>query len=377
MTKADDTSSCPRCNTHLVSGETGSGAGGTGLGGGSRCPVCGLDLEGAFARAGKSFADTLISILPFSGGERRLGGYAIEGALSSGTRRSVLKGHAAEDPRQLVVIKAIAHDRTSPAVQGKLIDRAHRAVGVRHEGLATLLHVGVDAGLGLAYFVSEFAPGEDLAKLLGEAGTLPPADVAALGLAVAGALNALHAAGALHMDLRPAHIVLEREDGDGEAVELKDYFEDFKLGDKPGDSAGRLRLVETGFAPVLLSISGHGETAHEPIVGTPTYVAPEQARDVGAATPASDLYSLGATMFHLLTGRPPFIGDSAVGILVQHASRAAPPVKSLAPAVPDELARVTDSLLEKSPAKRPAAQEVAAALRAFTAEDDEPAEDDE
>ncbi len=372
MTKADDTSSCPRCNTRLVSGGTGPGSGGPGFGGGSRCPVCGLDLSGVGARAGKSFADTLLSVLPLSGQQRTLGGYVIDGVLSSGTRRAVLKGHAAEDASQLVAIKAIAHDRTSPSVQGKLVDRARRAVGVRHEGLATLLHVGVDAGLGLAYFVSEFAPGEDLAKLLGEAGTLPPADVAALGLAVARALNALHAAGALHMDLRPAHIVLEREDGDGEAVALKDFLEDVE----PGGGGGRLRLVETGFAPVLLSTSGHGETAHEPVVGTPTYVAPEQARDVGAATAASDLYALGATMFHLLTGRPPFIGDSAVGILVQHATRAAPPIKSLAPAVPDELARVTDSLLQKDPAKRPAAREVAAALTAFAAEDDEPAEDD-
>ncbi len=337
----DDSSACPRCRTKL-SGE-------------ERCPVCGLDVSGGAASAGASFADALISALP----SKRLGGYVIDGELSSGTRRAVLRGHSEEQPDRLVVIKAVAHDRSSPSVQEELIDLARRAVGVRHDALATLLEVGADAGLGLAYFVSELAPGTDLAELLTDFGTMRPVDVAALGLSLVHALDVLHAAGALHMDIKPAHVVLDEEGFSEEGLGEEDAQEE--------DEPPLVRLVETGFAPVLLASSGHGETAHEPIVGTPTYVAPEQARDVTAAGPASDLYSLGATMYHLLAGRPPFVGDSAVGILVQHASREAPPVRSLAPAVPDALAEAIDSLLAKNPANRPGAADVARLLSGLVA----------
>jgi serine/threonine protein kinase len=322
---ADAAARCPRCRTKLPDGS----------GDATLCPVCGFDLSQDGAGRGKSFAETLVAALP----SNTLAGYVVEGVLASGRRRAVLRAHSAEAPDQRVAIKVVAHDRTSPAVQEKLIERARAAIGVRHEALATLLHVAADAGLGAAYFVSELAPGDDLDKRLADSGTLPAVDAAPLGLSVVRALEALHSAGAVHMDVKPAHIVVEEDDEDGKA-----------------------RLVETGFAPVFLSASGHGETAHEPVVGTPTYLAPEQARDAAAASPASDLYSLGATLFHLVAGRPPFIGDSAVAILVQHASRDAPPLKSLALAAPDELARVVDALLSKLPAKRPAAQEVATVL---------------
>jgi len=92
-------------------------------------------------------------------------------------------------------------------------------------------------------------------------------------------------------------------------------------------------------------------------------MAPEQAKDVSCAWPESDLYSLGAVLFHLLTGRPPFVADSTVGVLVQHASRPAPPVRSLAPAIRPSLAHIVDRLLSKRPDQRPSARELAEALR--------------
>jgi hypothetical protein len=105
--------------------------------------------------------------------------------------------------------------------------------------------------------------------------------------------------------------------------------------------------------------SGHGETAHAPITGTPRYAAPEQAREPEDPGAPSDVYALGGTLFHLLTGRPPFVAESPVGLLVQHASRAAPPVRSLVPLAPSRLAEFIDRMLAKDPDHRPTAAQVA------------------
>ena len=164
-------------------------------------------------------------------------------------------------------------------MQEYLLDSARKALSLRHDNLATLVSVGTEPGLGVAYLVSEYTPGEDLARRVAGSGVMPPDEAARTGADVARALAALHEAGALHRDVRPSHIVV--------------------------DGSGAARLVETGFAPVTSVGSDYGETTSEPIVGTPDYLAPEQARDVDEAVPASDLYALGASLFHLVAGRPP------------------------------------------------------------------------
>ena len=107
------------------------------------------------------------------------------------------------------------------------------------------------------------------------------------------------------------------------------------------------------------------------IVGTPHYMAPEQAAGGRQATPAADVYSLGAILFECLAGRPPFVGQEPLGVLVRVVNEALPDVRSLRPDVPRDLAAVTMKCLEKDPARRYASAEALADdLRRFL--DDRP-----
>jgi len=243
----------------------------------------------------------------------------------------------------LFAVKVMPHGRSRPRVQDRLLDSARKALSIQHPSLATLVEVGADELQGVAYLVSELAPGTDLARRLAVSGAIPFAEAAFVGSCVARALGALHAAGALHRDVKPAHVVV--------------------------DARSAVRLVETGFPPIVASTSGHGETVRSPIAGSPAYAAPEQSRDPDAATGASDMYSLGATLFHLVAGRPPFVAESPVALLVQHATRPPPPLGSLEPAVPEEFARVVDALLSKDPSARPSASEVATVLESLAGEE--------
>jgi hypothetical protein len=299
-----------------------------------RCPVCGLD-------AGAPPVPSPIQVLEDSLLDKELGGFVLSKAIGRGARGAVFLASpaGADEGGAPVAVKTLLHDRSRPAVQEHLLDSARKALGVRHPNLAALVSVGVEPGMGVAYLVSEYVPGEDLAKRVAGAGVMPPDEAARIGAEVAHALGALHDAGALHRDIRPSHIVV--------------------------DDSGTARLVEAGFAPVTSVGSDYGETTSEPIVGSPDYLAPEQARDVDDAVPASDLYALGASIFHLVAGRPPFVADSPMGLLVQHATRKAPRLGDLVEGVPEELSAVVERLLAKDPDARPGAAGAAAALDAI------------
>ena len=320
---ADRVETCPRCSAELE--------------GATRCPVCGLDVG---ARGGPSPAEALEGALL----DKEVGGFVLEKVLGRGARGAVFLAGPADAARIMieggapVAVKVLLHDRSRPAVQEYLLDSARKALSLRHDNLATLVSVGTEPGLGVAYLISEYVPGEDLATRVARSGVMPPEEAARMGADVARALAALHEAGALHRDVRPSHIVI--------------------------DGSGAARLVETGFAPVTSVGSDYGETTSEPIVGTPDYLAPEQARDVDEAVPASDLYALGASLFHLVAGRPPFVADSPIGLLVQHATRRAPRLGDLVEGVPEELSNIVEKLLAKDPDARPEAAEAADALAA-------------
>ena len=151
-------------------------------------------------------------------------------------------------------------------------------------------------------------------------------------------LSALHDAGKVHRDVKPSNVLVARG-GAG-------------LGDAP-----RVVLLDFG----LVTEAGSGERSAAAVVGTPEYMAPEQAasRDVG---PPADLYGVGVMLYEVLTGEMPFQG-AAIKILMEKQAKEPPPVQSMVPAAPDNLAKLCDELLRFEPARRPTA---AQALGAFT-----------
>ena len=174
------------------------------------------------------------------------------------------------------------------------------------------------------FVVTPWLEGATLDRHL-QAGELPPLATALwIARQTAEALDALHASGWIHGDIKPANMLLSpRMHG---------------------------TLLDLGFA------RRHGETgtaANRFGLGTPLYLAPETVTSQTANDIRSDIYSLGAMLFHLLTGRPPFAGDSLESIVTAHRTETPPRLRSLRPTLPSEVAELVHSMLAKDPLRRP------------------------
>jgi eukaryotic-like serine/threonine-protein kinase len=187
------------------------------------------------------------------------------------------------------------------------------------------------------FLVLELMDGQTLAARLHAAGPLPPREAARVAAEIADSLDAAHRAGIVHRDVKPSNVMLT--------------------------AAGEVKVMDFGIAAAW---EDHSTTSGR-LVATAAYVAPERVAG-RPATPAADVYSLGAVLYELLTGRPPFTGDSALEITRAHLDAEPTPVRELAPWVPPEIAAVCEAALAKEPHKRPAPAGVLAnRLRALAA----------
>jgi serine/threonine-protein kinase len=193
----------------------------------------------------------------------------------------------------------------------------------------------LDFGDGAAPFlVVELLEGQTLASRLRRGGALPPLEAAEIAAAVADGLEVAHRARIIHRDLKPSNIMLTR----GGGVKVMDF--------------GIAAAWEVHF------------TTGQQLLATASYAPPERIRG-GRASPAGDLYALGVVLYEMLTGRPPFVGDSGEEIIRAHLAAAPRPVRDLVFWVPAEIAAVCEAALAKDPAGRPgSAGALAAQLRA-------------
>ena len=209
-----------------------------------------------------------------------------------------------------------------PAFAERLLVEARHAAAVHHPGIAAVYDV--DASDPLPYLVLELVEGRPLSHLLA-AGPLPPERARHLVCQVAAVLDAAHAAGLVHRDVKPSNLLVTADD----TVKVTD----FGIA-RAADSAATTR---TGF-----------------VVGTAQYLSPEQAGGA-SATSASDMYALGVVAYECLAGRRPFDGDP-LAVLLAHREE---PVPDLPAHVPADLRALVLALLAKEPAQRPTAAEVA------------------
>jgi WD40 repeat protein len=192
----------------------------------------------------------------------------------------------------------------------------------------------------------EFVDGIDLLRLVKDSGPLPVALACEYVRQAALGLQHAHERGLVHRDVKPSNLLLARDAG----------------GSQPGN-AGVVKVLDMGLARVSGTGEGTQLTRDGAVVGTPDYLAPEQARNASGADARADVYSLGCTLYFLLAGRPPFQGGSLTELLLQHQMEEAPSLDESRTDLPPQVSTVVQRMMAKKPEHRyQSAAEVAAAL---------------
>ncbi|MEV4254331.1 serine/threonine-protein kinase [Spirillospora sp. NPDC049652] len=258
-------------------------------------------------------------------GESLAGRYRILGLIGRGGMGRVWRAYDAELGREVAVKELRLPEEIDEAERREWYARAERearaAARLRHPGIVAL-HDRVTGDDGRPWLVMELVDGPSLDAVIRADGPLPPARVAAIGRQMLDALTTAHAHGIVHRDVKPANVLL---DGD------RAILTDFGIAALDGDAT----LTRSGA-----------------LLGTPAYMAPEQVRG-RPATAASDLWSLGATLYAAVEGRPPFGGPTHGAVFVAIATEPPLPPEKAGP-----LTELLTSLLQKDPEARPTAEAV-------------------
>jgi hypothetical protein len=256
-----------------------------------------------------------------------LGRYRVLEHIATGGMAAVYR---AFDPvaERAVALKVLLPELLAgkPALVERFRREAQHGARLRHENIVRLYEF-VEAG-GTCFLVMELVEGTNLQEHILEHGPLEPAEARQVLLQMARALDHAHRQGIVHRDIKPGNILLTHKDGQTIAK-----LSDLGLARESRD--GEFRLTREGYT-----------------VGTVDYMAPEQARDSAAADIRSDIYSLGCTFFHMLTGQPPFNEGTLPERIYKHAEVEAPDVRTFNPAVPADLAAVLRRMLGKKPEDR-------------------------
>jgi len=305
------------------------------------CSKCGArlhahSLEGLCSRCMAALAFGIESGL----GRQEFGDYELIEEIARGGMGVVYR---ARDKRlnRVVALKMMLHGRFSNAEFVRRFQTEAEAIAqLRHPSIVTIYEVGECEGY---HFLSmELIEGRSFAELAGDK-PLPGARAAAYVATIAEAIDYAHRQGVLHRDLKPSNLLL--------------------------DASDRPRVTDFGLAKLVHSDADLTVTGQS--LGSPSYMAPEQAagraKQSGAA---GDIYSLGAVLYHLITGRPPFQGESMHDVLLQAQSAEPIAPSRLNPSVRADLETICLKCLEKEPVKRyAAAGDLAADLRRFIADE--------
>lgn len=262
----------------------------------------------------------------------RLGPYVLQGLLGEGGSARVYRAY---DPRLERSIALKVLKLPSPEWVARLRHEAVLQAQLHHPHLGQVFEVGEDEGR--VYLAMQLILGETLGTALQGMETTQKVRVL---VQVADAVHAAHRQGLIHRDLKPANILVGRDD----VGNPYPYVVDF----------GLARIWE-----------GQSLTAPGQVMGSPAYMAPEQAKGWNV-DPRTDVYGLGAILFELLCGRPPFEGQDVVSLLLRVVEEEAPRLRALSPGIPPELEAIVERCLRKEPADRyPSAAHFRADLERF------------
>ncbi|HSS03380.1 MAG TPA: serine/threonine-protein kinase, partial [Kofleriaceae bacterium] len=257
-----------------------------------------------------------------------IGQYRIVRKLGAGGMGMVFLGEHMLLGRRAAIKTLLPTVQVNQEIVERFFNEARAASAITDPGVIQIFDFGYHVD-GTAYIVMELLEGEALSARIDRVGKLPLPDAIRIARQIAGSLAAAHARNIVHRDLKPENIFLVRdaEAQGGERTKILD-FGICKLSQADGDVA----VTQVGA-----------------MVGTPVYMSPEQCRGASDVDHRSDIYAFGCLVFHMLTGRPPFVGESSGDLIVAH-MQADPPAPSLyVSGLPFEV----DALLLRCLAKAP------------------------
>jgi serine/threonine-protein kinase len=284
-------------------------------------------------------------------------GYEIERELGRGGMGVVYKARQTRLNRPVALKMVLAGAHATPQQLARF-DREARAVArLQHRNIVQIYEIGeLD---GLPYFSLEYVDGGTLAQHIARQ-PQPPRVAAELVETLARVMSFAHDQNIIHRDLKPANILLARalpqEPGsisvEPGRTQLPSITKTLSSATVPAVAALVPKVTDFGLAKAVEEV-GEEQTASGAVMGTPSYMAPEQARgDTAAIGQLSDQYALGAILYELLTGRPPFAGSSMLDTLDQVRTREPVPPTELQPKVPADLETICLKCLQKEPGKR-------------------------
>ncbi len=246
-------------------------------------------------------------------GQEQIAGYRLLELLGEGAMGSVYKARQLSLDRD-VAIKVLSPDLANDeSYVGRFMTEARAVARLNHTNIISGIDVG-DAD-GIKYLVMEYADGMTVASLLRRGGAMDEERALMIVMQMARALDHAHRNNLVHRDVKPDNIIITKD--------------------------GVAKLCDLGLARLE---SAEGEAAR---MGTPAYMSPELARGDASTDERTDLYSLGATLFHMVTGHPPFEGNDAAAVMAKHLTEPAPAASNLDPQVSAETTTLIQRLMAK------------------------------
>jgi len=263
-------------------------------------------------------------------------GYEILGELGRGGMGVVYRARQVQANREVALKMILGGDTAAADDRTRFRTEAVAVARLQHPHIVAVYDVGEHAGR--PFFSMELCPGGSLSRRLADT-QMSPTVAAELIRKIARGVEAAHAAGVIHRDLKPGNILLTAD--------------------------GEPKVADFGCAKVS-GPDGRSVTSTGAVIGTPSYMAPEQASGVARVAAPADVYALGAILYECLTGQPPFRGPSPMDVLMRVLTEDPTPPRELKPDIPRDLEFICTRCLEKNPTRRyQSASELASDLDRF------------
>lgn len=270
---------------------------------------------------------------------RRLGGYELVRKLGQGGMGSVFLARQLSLGRNVAVKVLLGHFASDPQFIARFIREAYAAAQLTHHNIVQIHDIGQQKRTH--FFSMELVEGQTLASLVAEQGPIDPEETVNYVLQAARGLKFAHDHGMIHRDVKPENLMLNRQG----LVKVADLGLVKTAGAKRPEGSGAAPSGSDRWRDVDM-------TQLNTSMGTPAYMPPEQAADAHNVDLRADVYALGCTMYTLLVGHPPFVGQTAVEVITKHLREPVTPPDRAAGNVPVYLSRIVVKMLAKRPEDR-------------------------